>query len=420
MLAGGKSAECATYIGIRPHAQGKAHAGVSFYSETGPKFGPLTSIQRGFVKQIAQWIGLKVEAHATHQGELLRKESKLRLIFDSVPQSLWLIDADHRIIRANTAAAASAGQAPDAVVGADINAVLSCDPEWRQSNEAALASGNACFNVVARTVEPGGTARWTSTDRIPYPDPATHESRLLIVAADITQLKAHEAALAASHERFQRLYRHTPVMMCSFFRDRRIVVASDALLAATGRAREDVIGRDVCELLDPASQATLALDILPSLAHTGHCHAVPLRVLAMDQSVVEVEFSAYVETEPGAEPCYFCVLADVTARNRAQDELQRANQRLATANDGLEKFAHVASHDLQEPLRKISVFGKILIEEHREKLDGDAAPLPRRHDRRGRAHARSRAQHPGVFLRQQRAGPCRGRSPRRAPARCRQ
>jgi two-component system CheB/CheR fusion protein len=369
-LAGAKPADSATYIGIRPHPQGAVSAVVSFYSDKGPRFGPLTSIQRGFVKQIAQWIGLKVEAHKTHQA-LLRKESKLRLIFDSVPQSLWLIDAEHRILRANRAAAASVGRPADDVVGADIGAVLAVDREWRARNQAALASGRAVYNIVAQTTGPGGAARWTSTDRIPYEDPATGESRLLIVEADITQLKAHEAALAASHERFERLYRHTPVMMCSFFEDRRILVASDALLAKTGRARDEVIGRDICELLDPASHATLADEILPSLAHSGVCHAVPLRMLGADQTLIEVEFSAYAEAEPGAQPSYFCVLADVTARNRAREALVRANERLATANDGLEKFAHVASHDLQEPLRKISVFGRILTDEHRDRLDGD-------------------------------------------------
>jgi signal transduction histidine kinase len=146
-------------------------------------------------------------------------------------------------------------------------------------------------------------------------------------------------------------------------------VASDALLKTTGRARPVVIGRDICNLLEPVSHAILVDEILPSLALSGHCHGVPLRMIATDQSVIEVELSAFAESEPGEEPSYLCVLIDVTARNRAQHDLQCANQRLAIANEGLEKFAHVASHDLQEPLRKISVFGKILMEEHIERLD---------------------------------------------------
>ncbi len=47
---------------------------------------------------------------------------------------------------------------------------------------------------------------------------------------------------------------------------------------------------------------------------------------------------------------------DVTARYTAQAQLLDMNQRLADSNRDLQDFAYVASHDLQEPLRKIIAF----------------------------------------------------------------
>lgn len=41
-------------------------------------------------------------------------------------------------------------------------------------------------------------------------------------------------------------------------------------------------------------------------------------------------------------------------------ELLRANERLAKSNSDLEQFAYIASHDLQEPLRKIRTFAELL------------------------------------------------------------
>ncbi|MAL09907.1 MAG: hypothetical protein CMF74_09605 [Maricaulis sp.] len=50
-----------------------------------------------------------------------------------------------------------------------------------------------------------------------------------------------------------------------------------------------------------------------------------------------------------------------------------AEERLRMANLDLERYASVVSHDLQEPLRKISQFSSLLNEEYADKLDGDAS-----------------------------------------------
>lgn len=59
----------------------------------------------------------------------------------------------------------------------------------------------------------------------------------------------------------------------------------------------------------------------------------------------------------------------VAERSRAERELARMNRRLVHSNEELRDFAHVASHDLQEPLRKITTFADLLRAEHGETLN---------------------------------------------------
>lgn len=69
---------------------------------------------------------------------------------------------------------------------------------------------------------------------------------------------------------------------------------------------------------------------------------------------------------------------DITARKRLEEEreallqdIKRINQKLEEANKELQDFVYIASHDLREPLRKISSFGTLLQDSLKGKLDED-------------------------------------------------
>lgn len=66
---------------------------------------------------------------------------------------------------------------------------------------------------------------------------------------------------------------------------------------------------------------------------------------------------------------------EITTIHRYREQLETANQELKRSNESLQQFAYVASHDLQEPLRKIMAFGNILTDVHRPNLGAGGADL---------------------------------------------
>jgi len=67
---------------------------------------------------------------------------------------------------------------------------------------------------------------------------------------------------------------------------------------------------------------------------------------------------------------------DITERKRAEEEreallqdIKKINRKLEESNKELQDFAYIASHDLREPLRNITLYAGFLLEDYKDRLD---------------------------------------------------
>lgn len=63
------------------------------------------------------------------------------------------------------------------------------------------------------------------------------------------------------------------------------------------------------------------------------------------------------------------LLQEITARKKTEKALEEKTQEIIRSNKDLEQFAYIVSHDLQEPLRKVMVFGDRLTMKHGKALN---------------------------------------------------
>ncbi len=67
------------------------------------------------------------------------------------------------------------------------------------------------------------------------------------------------------------------------------------------------------------------------------------------------------------------ILRDITARKQAEERLEMAVSELTESNQQLERFAHICSHDLQEPIRVISNYTERLAQHMASSMDEKAS-----------------------------------------------
>src|SRR6185437_5875342 len=66
------------------------------------------------------------------------------------------------------------------------------------------------------------------------------------------------------------------------------------------------------------------------------------------------------------------IFRDVTERRASEQAAERARVSLERTNEELQQFAYAVSHDLQEPLRNVTIYTQLLGRRYSGKLDSDA------------------------------------------------
>jgi PAS domain S-box-containing protein len=118
-------------------------------------------------------------------------------------------------------------------------------------------------------------------------------------------------------------------------------------------------------LLHPEDRET-ALKRVEDALRTGLPTEGEWRVIWPDGSVHWLAGRFQVHNDAGGTLARMSgVNFEITERKRIENELRRANQ-------DLEQFAYSASHDLQEPLRSVTIFSELLSGRYGDKLDGQA------------------------------------------------
>jgi len=168
------------------------------------------------------------------------------------------------------------------------------------------------------------------------------------------------------NEYYHSLFRSVPAMMFLCDNDGLIISVSDRLCSKLNFQHDNLVGKNCHDMFSVDDSKKLKATLTK-----GDGNRQPFTFALEDGATVDVELNSSIKTVGSLQGVRMVVLSDVSERNKVSRNLEDQNRRLEVANENLNKFAFVASHDLQEPLRKIQQFSGFLEEDLQSKLSDD-------------------------------------------------
>ncbi|SEJ20238.1 PAS domain S-box-containing protein [Dyadobacter sp. SG02] len=262
----------------------------------------------------------------------------------------------------------------------------------------AEAADNGELRYEARFVWNDGSVHWVRVlGRYLY-DSMGKAVSLSGIVMDITDRIESEQQLKVNEEHLRTLIEQAPVATALFVGKEMVIdIPNEAMLKVWGKGRS-VVGKPLHEAL-PELKGQPFEAILQRIYQTGEAHSEqgartelvidgtlqtfyydytykPLKntrgeVYAILDMAVDVTEQVMSRQELEQSEERYRQLASELERRVGQrtDELHQANIELVNSNNNLQQFAYAASHDMQEPLRKIQSFGSRLLSTYSDKLD---------------------------------------------------
>ena len=295
---------------------------------------------------------------------LRHSEERFRLLAENASDLVVLHSPDGRWVWASPSVHRILGYTPAEMIGRDAYELFHPDDQERireSSHEPVLEEKDgAGIRTTYRIQHREGHYIWLETLTQP-----------ILKNGEVVQLLTSSREVTARKEAeylYRYLIRNLPQTSVLLFDSSfRHLVAEGPLLGNTlvpegknleGRKLWEVFPEDVAATLAPLYSKTL--------------RDQPTRKVQAFRTRLYDAFFLPVHDSTGFVRAGMAVFTDITDKQARLRQVQERTADLERSNRDLEQFAHVASHELKSPLRRIGGFSEILSEEYRGHLSDEA------------------------------------------------
>lgn len=334
--------------------------------------GALTDIhhQKTFAQNLEAEVQSRTAQLLLKNEELQEQKEFIETILDSSEDIIAVLDRDLNYLSVNKKVEEHYGLKRESFTGRNLFEIF---PYLKDSPMPGLlqrAFNGESFSV--NEYKSAVTDHWYQTYYVPLKKSDGSVYGVVVVGHDITdvmlaaeRLKEKNIELQDTKSFLQQLIDSSVEFISVLDKNLDYITVNKKFEETLNWSREDLRGRSVFEV-NPRLEGTAQLKCIE--------RALLGETIYLDKRPSVVRPDIYVDT-------YFIPLRlqdkiegviimarDVTAIVKTETLLEQKNQELLRSNEDLLQFAHVASHDLKEPVRKIRTFGSRLHAEYKELL----------------------------------------------------
>jgi PAS domain S-box-containing protein len=346
---------------------------------------------------LAEELGARA-ALAIDNARLLEaeRESRRRLqaVLDNANAAICMVDPDGRYLMVNREYERLSGRNADDVRGHTVHEILPHDAEHLFANSQRVLSEKRAHQF-EETVQIADGAHTFLSVKFPIFDDAGQPIACGGISTDITERKRAVEALAASQERFAKVFRASTMSIClTRESDGKVVDANQACYELCGYGNDELIGRTVQDLGIWANDEERAR-ALETLRVHGRVHGFQSTLRTQKGELREVIVSLE-RVEREGEMCILALAQDITGLKRLEARLQRSQKM-----EAIGRLAGGVAHDFNNILTAIHGYTGLLL----DGLPDGALRTDAEHIRRAAARASALANQLLVFGRRQQVQP---------------
>ncbi len=190
---------------------------------------------------------------------------------------------------------------------------------------------------------------------------------------EITERKRMEEELKKSAEKSRLLVKYAPSMIYEIdYTIPKFISVNDAMCSKLGYTREEFLAMNPFDLIVGDNKKILEDRLKRTQTGENIPESTEYMVRSKDGRILHGLLNMSFNYKDGKPVGAVVIAQDITDRKLAEIKLEETMEKLKSSNQELEKFAYVASHDLQEPLRMVSSFTQLLEKQYKDKLDDEA------------------------------------------------